>query len=113
MCCAPIGFVSDHMEVVYDLDVEAKATADGLGLAYDRAATAGTHPAFVSSLADLMLERAAVARGEALDAPPVSITEIGPWHEECRPGACLEREGDVRVEAGRGRTACASSGPAA
>jgi ferrochelatase len=113
VCCAPIGFVSDHMEVVYDLDVEAKATADGLGLAYDRAATAGTHPAFVSSLADLMLERAAVARGEALDAPPVSITEIGPWHEECRPGACLEREGDVRVEAGRGRTACASSGPAA
>ena len=113
VCCAPIGFVSDHMEVVYDLDVEAKATADGLGLAYDRAATAGTHPAFVSSLADLMLERAAVARGEALDAPPVSITEIGPWHEECRPGACLEREGDVRVEAGRGRTACTSSGPAA
>lgn len=81
VCCAPIGFVSDHMEVVYDLDVEAKATA--------------------------------VARGEALDAPPVSITEIGPWHEECRPGACLEREGDVRVEAGRGRTACTSSGPAA
>ena len=65
------------------------------------------------NLVTARLVEAAVARGEALDAPPVSITEIGPWHEECRPGACLEREGDVRVEAGRGRTACTSSGPAA
>ena len=57
-----------------------------------------------------MLERAAVARGEALDAPPASITDIGPWHEECRPGACVERKGDVRIQAGHGRAAGASSG---
>ncbi|MBP2707053.1 ferrochelatase [Microbispora sp. RL4-1S] len=52
----PIGFVSDHMEVVYDLDVEAAATADKLGMALSRAATAGTHPAFVSMVGELLAE---------------------------------------------------------
>lgn len=49
---APIGFVNDHMEVVFDLDTQAAATASGLGLRYERAATAGTHPAFVAMLVD-------------------------------------------------------------
>ncbi len=62
---APIGFINDHMEVVFDLDTQAHQTADGLGLEYVRAATAGTDPAFVGMLADEMLVRAAVARGEA------------------------------------------------
>ncbi|MEW9530248.1 ferrochelatase [Microbispora sp. NPDC049125] len=52
----PIGFVSDHMEVVYDLDVEAAATADKLGMALTRAATAGTHPRFVSMVSELLAE---------------------------------------------------------
>lgn len=65
---APIGFISDHMEVAYDLDTEAKATAAELGLAYERAATVGTDPAFVSMLVDLLFEQAAIARGE-LAAP--------------------------------------------
>ncbi|GAB3622982.1 ferrochelatase [Mariniluteicoccus endophyticus] len=68
---SPIGFVSDHMEVVHDLDTEAAATARELGLAFARAATARTHPAFVASLVDLMEERAAEARGEAGDAQVV------------------------------------------
>ncbi len=55
------------MEVVFDLDTEAAATADECGLAFARAATAGDHPAFVSGLVDLMLERAAAARGEQPD----------------------------------------------
>ena len=63
----PIGFVSDHMEVVFDLDTEAAATARDLGLPFARAATAGTHPAFVSGLVDLLDERAAVARGELVE----------------------------------------------
>jgi len=54
---APIGFVSDHMEVVYDLDVEARKVADELGMKMVRAATAGTHPAFVRMIRELMLER--------------------------------------------------------
>lgn len=55
---APIGFISDHMEVVYDLDTEATATADGLGISVHRAATAGTHPAFIAGLVDRLLATA-------------------------------------------------------
>ncbi len=55
----PIGFVSDHLEVIWDLDNEAKETAQELGLAFARAATAGTHPAFVESIRLLLEERRA------------------------------------------------------
>ncbi|WP_240611333.1 ferrochelatase [Actinobaculum sp. 313] len=61
---APIGFISDHMEVAFDLDTQARATAADLGLEYQRAATAGTHPDFVSTLADLLADHAAFARGD-------------------------------------------------
>lgn len=60
----PIGFVSDHMEVAYDLDLEASATAARLGLAFARAGTCGTDPRFVALVRDLLLERAASERGE-------------------------------------------------
>ena len=82
----PIGFVSDHMEVVFDLDTEAAATADDCGIAFARAATAGDHPAFVSGLADLMLERAAAARGEMSDKPAAGSAPIG-WYE-CQRDCC-------------------------
>jgi protoporphyrin/coproporphyrin ferrochelatase len=52
----PIGFVSDHMEVKFDLDVEAAEAADRLGLAFARAATPGSTPRFVSMVADLVRE---------------------------------------------------------
>ncbi|PZG12973.1 ferrochelatase [Nonomuraea aridisoli] len=52
----PIGFVSDHMEVVYDLDTEARQVAAELGLPMERAATAGTHPRFVQMVRELMDE---------------------------------------------------------
>ncbi len=52
---APIGFVADHMEVVYDLDTEARQRADMLGLGFIRVPTVGTHPAFVGMIADLVL----------------------------------------------------------
>ena len=55
----PIGFVSDHLEVIWDLDNEARQTAEELGLAFARAATAGTHPAFVESIRMLVEERRA------------------------------------------------------
>ena len=83
---APIGFVADHMEVVFDLDTEAAETAARLGLPYARAATAGTHPALVSSLADVLAERAAAARGE--EVRPVSTTGVGPFHTVCPPQCC-------------------------
>ncbi|MBV6725592.1 ferrochelatase [Nocardioides daeguensis] len=59
---SPIGFVSDHMEVVYDLDTEALATAERLGLPARRAASAGTHPAFVAAIRELVLDRASRER---------------------------------------------------
>jgi ferrochelatase len=82
----PIGFVSDHMEVAFDLDTEALATAAELGLAVVRAATVGTDPRFVAGLADLVLERAAVRRGE--DPPRPALGGLGPSHERCPVGCC-------------------------
>jgi len=55
----PVGFISDHLEVIWDLDNEARQTAEELGLAFARAATAGTHPAFVESIRMLVEERRA------------------------------------------------------
>jgi len=54
---APIGFVSDHMEVVYDLDFETQKVAQEIGMKMVRAATAGTHPAFVKMIRELVMER--------------------------------------------------------
>ncbi len=82
----PIGFISDHMEVIFDLDTEAASTAENLGLQFARAATAGTHPAFVSTLADLLMERAAVARGEATTPAVIPGGQLG-WYE-CRTECC-------------------------
>ena len=83
----PIGFVSDHMEVIFDLDTEAAATAQELGLGFARAGTAGTHPAFVNGLIDLLVERAAVARGELVDEPVIEGGEVGRYAcpAECCP----------------------------
>jgi ferrochelatase len=82
----PVGFVSDHMEVVYDLDTEAMATAERLGLPVRRAATAGTDARFVAMVRDLLLERAAVERGE--DVVRVSVGAIGPLWDRCPVGCC-------------------------
>lgn len=54
----PIGFVADHMEVAWDLDVEAKATAEELGLRFTRAGTVGVHPAFVAMVGELLADPA-------------------------------------------------------
>lgn len=61
----PFGFLSDHMEVLYDLDTEARETAEQHNLAYHRAATVGTDPRFVGLLAEELLAHAALTRGEA------------------------------------------------
>lgn len=62
----PVGFVCDHVEVLYDLDVEARATADAIGLTLHRAAAVNDHPAFIGALADLVLTHAA-APGDATE----------------------------------------------
>lgn len=88
---SPIGFVSDHMEVAFDLDVEALETARRLGLAAARAGTVSTRPAFVSGLVDLVLERAAAERGEEVER--VTVGTLGAWPDVCSPGCCRQRAG--------------------
>lgn len=84
---APIGFVSDHMEVRFDLDAEAAQTAADVGLEMVRVPTVGTDPEFVSGLVDLALERAAQARGQAPSAVP-SWPGDDVFPPVCRPGCC-------------------------
>ena len=79
---APIGFVSDHMEVVYDLDYEAQNLAHELGMTMVRAATAGTHPAFVKMIRELILERTD-------NAPARFLGSRGPAHDLCAADCCL------------------------
>jgi protoporphyrin/coproporphyrin ferrochelatase len=77
----PIGFVSDHMEVKFDLDVEATQTAERLGLALARAATPGTDPRFVSMITDLVCER--------LDGTaPLALGALGAGPDSCTAGCC-------------------------
>ncbi|MBD8606570.1 ferrochelatase [Aeromicrobium sp. CFBP 8757] len=83
----PIGFVSDHMEVIYDLDTEASQTAEELGLRFVRAATPGAHPDFVAMVRELLLERAAVERGEDVDRP--ALGELPRSHDLCPTDCCL------------------------
>jgi ferrochelatase len=80
----PLGFVSDHMEVKWDLDTEAMETAEELGVFATRVPTPGIHPAYVSGLVDLVLER--VNGTPTADRP--ALTALGPWYDVCRPGCC-------------------------
>ena len=82
----PVGFVSDHMEVIYDLDTEALATAERLGLPTVRAATAGLDPRFVAVVRDLLLERAASERSETVTRACVGSLGAGP--DRCAVGCC-------------------------
>lgn len=80
---APIGFLSDHMELVYDLDLEAKARAQELGLNMVRAATVGIHPRFVAMIRELILER---TEGASLR---LHLGTRGSAPDECPLGCCL------------------------
>jgi ferrochelatase len=77
----PTGFVSDHVEVRWDLDVEAGSTAAELGLEFARAATVGTHPAFVAALADLTGELTAGQQ-------PATPGSLGLCGVDCPDGCC-------------------------
>ena len=80
----PLGFVSDHMEVKWDLDTEALETAEELGAFAVRVPTPGVHRAYVAGLIDLVLER---VNGTPTEERP-ALTELGPWYDTCRPGCC-------------------------
>jgi protoporphyrin/coproporphyrin ferrochelatase len=95
----PIGFVSDHMEVVYDLDTEARATAEKVGLQFARAATAGLDPRFVAMVRDLLLERAAVERGA--DVARAVVGSRPPSWDVCPAGCCANPRGPRPALCGR------------
>ena len=79
---APIGFVSDHMEIIYDLDTEAMELCRELGVNMIRAGTAGTHPAFIEMIRELILERTNP------ETPRRAVGTMGPRESVCQPGCC-------------------------
>ena len=79
----PIGFISDHMEVLYDLDTEAKQTAASLSMNMVRVETVGTHPRFVQMIRELIVERIS----GAADRP--ALGSLGPNHDVCPDDCCL------------------------
>lgn len=81
----PIGFVSDHVEVIWDLDTEAAEAAAAQGLWFTRVPTPGTDPRFVGGLADLVLERVTSA------GPTPSATALPARPDTCPPGCCAGR----------------------
>ena len=83
---APIGFLSDHMEVLYDLDTEARLLCESLGVRMVRAATVGVHPEFVSMIRDLVLERTE-------GAPRLALGDHGPSHDVCPADCCPAASG--------------------
>ncbi len=82
----PIGFISDHMEVMVDLDEQARQLADELGIDFVRAETVGTHPAFIQMIRDLILERM-TAFPERL-----ALGTRGANHDICPLNCCLKGE---------------------
>jgi ferrochelatase len=78
---APISFISDHMEVLYDLDVEAKQLCDSLALPMSRAKTVGLHPEFVGMIRELIMERLSGAERRTLGS-------LGPRQDVCANDCC-------------------------
>lgn len=79
---APIGFLSDHVEVVWDLDHEASERAAELGLNMVRANTVGTHPQFVAMIRELIEERLGMVEERR------ALGSMGPSHDVCPPDCC-------------------------
>ena len=94
----PLGFVSDHMEVVYDLDTQARATAEEHGLAFARVPTPGVDRRFVAMVRELVAERVAAERGEPLDVDVRG--SLGPVWGDCPAGCCANLRGPLPATCG-------------
>ncbi len=89
VCLAPIGFLSDHVEVLYDLDTEAASLARELGMRSERAGTVGTHPRFVAAVHDLIAERVEgrarrAFRGGMAPCPDICLVDCCPGPASAR-----------------------------
>jgi ferrochelatase len=79
---APIGFVSDHMEIIFDLDTEARQLCEELGIHMVRAATVGTHPRFVRMIRELVEERIDESK------PRLALGVLTPRPDLCAVDCC-------------------------
>ena len=89
---APIGFISDHMEVLYDLDIEARQLCESMSLPMARAKTVGVHPKFIAMIRDLILERTSNAERRALGS-------LGSRPDICQENCCPAPQRPVRPQA--------------
>jgi ferrochelatase len=91
----PIGFTSDHLEVLFDLDTQARDVCNELGMNMIRAATVGIHPRFIQMIRELICERTGNAARACLGA-------FGPSHDVCPEDCCLSgRPANPRQTSGR------------
>ncbi|MGO3146573.1 MAG: ferrochelatase [Leucobacter sp.] len=90
---APIGFISDHMEVAFDLDIEALETAAGQRIEAVRADTVGVRQPFISGIIDMVLERAGRERGEHVTASTTGSYAAFP--DVAPPASCRMRDGEI------------------
>ncbi len=91
---APISFISDHMEVLYDLDVEARQLCDALALPMSRAQTVGVHPKFIAMIRELILERIDPAKERQ------AIGSLGPRADVCAENCCPAPQRPSHTRAG-------------
>jgi protoporphyrin/coproporphyrin ferrochelatase len=94
---APISFISDHMEVLYDLDIEAQQLCDSLALPMARAKTVGVHPKFIAMIRELILERT---------TPGVerrALGSLGPRQDVCEETCCPAPQRPGRPQTASGR----------
>ena len=89
---APISFISDHMEVLYDLDIEARQLCDSLQLPVARARTVGVDPKFIAMIRELILERTAAGDRRALGS-------LGPRQDVCAEDCCPAPQRPARAPA--------------
>ena len=92
----PIGFLHEHIEVIFDLDIELRELCEHLSLTMVRAETPGLHPRFVQMIRELILERTSPGSPRLAlggDGPPPD----GPSPLECREGCCQVAKSEIRI----------------
>ena len=94
---APISFISDHMEVLYDLDIEARQLCDSLQLPMARAKTVGVHPKFIEMIRELILERTEGAERRAMGS-------LGARQDVCAEDCCPAPQRPVRPQVTTGKS---------
>ena len=94
---APISFISDHMEVLYDLDIEAKQLCDSLALPMARAKTVGVHPNFIAMIRELILERADPGSERR------ALGTLGPRQDVCEENCCPAPQPMKRPQPAQGK----------